>query len=96
MAKGWIHGLFLIKIYKALDYTCLYVLKYIPEARGHTLKTSELLKLLNQNGIKLVRHGKRHDIYYSPITGIKFEVPRHKTEIKTGTLNSILSDAGLK
>ena len=60
------------------------------------MKTSELLKLLKQNGIKFVEHGKRHDIYRSPITGESFPVPRHKGEIAKGTLGSILKSAGLK
>lgn len=59
------------------------------------MKTGELLKLLKKNGIVFVRAGKKHDIYYSPKTGIQFPVPRHKTEIAPGTLKSILSDAGL-
>lgn len=60
------------------------------------MKQSELLKLLNKNGIKLLQHGKRHDIYYSPITGKMFPVPRHAKEIATGTLMSIKRDAGLE
>lgn len=52
------------------------------------MKTSELLKLLKQKGIILYRHGKKHDLYYSPLT--------HKTELASGTLHSILKDAGLK
>lgn len=60
------------------------------------MKTSELLKLFRREGIEFVEHGKRHDIYYSPKTNKKFPVPLHKDEIKTGTLNSILKDAGLK
>lgn len=60
------------------------------------MKLSELLKILGKNGIKLVQHGKRHDMYYSPITGKQFPVPRHAKEIADGTLNSIMKDAGLK
>ena len=60
------------------------------------MKTSELLKLLKKNGIEFKGHGKKHDIYYSPLTGKSFPVPRHKAEIKPGTLNSIMKDAGLK
>jgi predicted RNA binding protein YcfA (HicA-like mRNA interferase family) len=59
------------------------------------MKTSELLKLFSKNKITLVRHGKKHDIFYSPITGKEFPVPRHKAEIKTGTLKNMLEDAGL-
>ena len=60
------------------------------------MKKSELLRLFSKKGISFVKHGKRHDIYYSPITGRSFPVPRHATEITTGTLHSILTDAGLK
>lgn len=60
------------------------------------MKLSELLKLLNKNGVKLVQHGKRHDIYFSPITGKSFPVPRHAKEIADGTLKSILKDAGIE
>jgi len=60
------------------------------------MKTSELLKKFRKHKIVLVEHGGRHDHYYSPITGKKFPVPRHKGEISTGTLHSILKDAGLK
>lgn len=59
------------------------------------MKTSELLKILKKNGCYLVRHGKSHDIWFSPITNKQFSVPRHKDEIKTGTLGSIMKDAGV-
>ena len=58
------------------------------------MKQSELLKLFSKNNIKLQQHGKRHDIYYSPITGKM--IPRHAKEIATGTLNKIKKDAGLE
>lgn len=61
------------------------------------MKVSELVKLLQKNGCYLIEHGKRHDIWYSPITGKEFPVPRHKTQdVPSGTLSSILKDAGLK
>lgn len=60
------------------------------------MKTSELLKLFAKNGITLERHGKKHDIYRSPITGKPISVPRHTAEIKPGTLKSIMKDAGLE
>ena len=60
------------------------------------MKKSELLKLLQKNGITFVKYGKRHDIYYSPKTGKEFPIPRHAAEIAKGTLHSILTDAGLK
>lgn len=49
-----------------------------------------------KNGIKLMQHGKRHDIYLSPITGKTFPVPRHAKEIAEGTLKSIKRDAVLQ
>ena len=60
------------------------------------MKTSELLKLLKSHGIVFVKHGRNHDIYYSPITGIQFPIPRHKGEVKKGTCDIILKQAGLK
>ena len=59
------------------------------------MKTSELLKILKKNGCYLIRHGKNHDIWFSPITNKQFSVPRHKDEIKIGTLGSIMKDAGV-
>lgn len=60
------------------------------------MKQGELLKLFRENNITLFQHGKRHDIYYSPITGKKIPIPRHAKEIAVGTLKSILKDAGLE
>ena len=60
------------------------------------MKTSELIKILKKNGCYIIRNGSRHDIWYSPITDKQFPVPRHKDDVKVGTLNSILKDAGLK
>ena len=60
------------------------------------MKKSELLRLFGKNDIKFVKHGAKHDLYYSPITGKYTRVPRHNTEIKDGTLHSILTDTGLK
>lgn len=61
------------------------------------LKISELIKLLKRAGCYKVRSGAGHDIWYSPMTNIKFTVPRHGAkEVKTGTAESILKDAGIK
>jgi predicted RNA binding protein YcfA (HicA-like mRNA interferase family) len=60
------------------------------------MKTSELIKLLNKAGCRFVRHGKKHDIWESPITGQKFSIPRHQAkEIPQGTANSIKEQAGI-
>jgi len=58
---------------------------------------SELEKLLRRNGCRIDRPGANHDIWYSPITGKRFPVSRHKTqEVPKGTLANIKRDAGLK
>ena len=60
------------------------------------MKTSELKKILRANGCYIVREGTNHEIWFSPITGIKFSVPRHGAkEMATGTVNSILKSAGI-
>jgi predicted RNA binding protein YcfA (HicA-like mRNA interferase family) len=60
------------------------------------MKGTELLKILKKHDCYLLRHGTRHDIWYSPITNQQFPVPRHKDDIKTGTAKSILKDAGIE
>lgn len=61
------------------------------------MRVSELIKLIKKSGCYIIRHGSEHDIWYSPMTQRKFQVPRHPgKEIKTGTLNKIMKDAGLK
>lgn len=60
------------------------------------MTTAELIRLLKKNGCKLVGHNKRHDMYWSPITGNTFMVGRHaKEEMRTGTVQSILKAAGI-
>lgn len=61
------------------------------------MKYSELEKILRNAGCWIKEEGKRHTLWYSPITGNTFPVPRHRTQdAKTGTVNSILKAAGLK
>ena len=68
----------------------------IQKGRGQ-IKYSELEKMLRKNGCIVYKEGAGHTIWYSPITKKYFPVGRHKTEdVKAGTLNSILRDAGLK
>ena len=58
------------------------------------MKTSELRKILRANGCYVVREGTNHEIWFSPITGKKFPVPRHGAkEMATGIVNSILRSA---
>ena len=56
----------------------------------------ELKRKLKKIGCYKLCEGKRHEIWYSPKTGIQFPVGRHNSqEVKSGTLNSIKADAGL-
>ena len=52
------------------------------------MKLSELLKLLNKNGVKLVQHGKRHDIYFSPITAKAFLFPGTPKRLRSALLKA--------
>ena len=55
------------------------------------MKTSQLVRKLNRAGCFVVRHGGNHDVWYSPITGLKCPVPRHGSrEVPKKTCDSIL------
>ena len=61
------------------------------------MKYSELIKTLENAGCYIKRNGGNHDWYYSPSTEQCFPVGRHKTQdVPKGTLNNILTKAGLK
>lgn len=60
------------------------------------MKQSEMIKLLKQNGFQIKREGKEHTIYWNPETKQEVQLPRSKKELRTGTANRILKDAGLK
>lgn len=82
-------------MYFLLTYVLLRVIIIIVKG-GSYLKVSELIKLLKKNGCYLIRHGKKHDIWFSPITKKQFPVPRHPSQdIKSGTLSSIKDAAGI-
>jgi len=61
------------------------------------MKVSEFVRQLKRQGIILAEHGKKHDKYVNPKTGLSARIPRHQSqEIKTGTKEQILKDLGLK
>lgn len=73
------------------------MLYYITESGGEAVRYSELEKELKKAGCKVYCEGANHSIWYSPVTGQKFPVSRHKTEeIPAGTLKSIRRAAGLE
>lgn len=60
------------------------------------MKVSEMKKLLKQIGCRKIRDGGNHEIWYSPITNRKFQVPRHQSqELPTGTEKQIRKESGL-
>ena len=61
------------------------------------MKYSELKRLLKDNGCYHSGEFKGHERWYSPITGKDIPIGRHgKEEVKIGTLNAILKQAGIK
>jgi mRNA interferase HicA len=45
------------------------------------MKRSDLIRQIEQQGCLLIRHGRKHDWYQNPKTGVCQPVPRHN-EIK--------------
>lgn len=61
------------------------------------MKYSEVEKKLKAAGCRWVRDGKRHPLWFSPITGKEFALSYHRSEeAKKGTLKDISKDAGVK
>ena len=62
----------------------------------YAMKTHELEKKLKSAGCYILAHGKRHDHWFSPVSGLKFMVPRHgAAEVPSGTLKSIANQSGV-
>ncbi|THD67635.1 type II toxin-antitoxin system HicA family toxin [Robertkochia marina] len=60
-------------------------------------KVSEIRRLLLKDGWYLHRHGGNHDMYRHKEKSGQITLPRHGSkELATGTMNSILKQAGLK
>lgn len=54
------------------------------------MKYSEVWRILKKHKCFNAKAGKRHDLWWSPITNKYFPVPRHGAEeVKIGTLKSI-------
>lgn len=61
------------------------------------MKTSEMKRRLRKAKCFKESEGANHEIWFSPITGKRFTVPRHDAhELPTKTAESILKQAGLK
>lgn len=61
------------------------------------MTAKQLIKLLIQNGYEEIRQRGSHKIFKNAETGKQVTVPIHiGKDLKLGTLNQILKDAGLK
>ena len=60
------------------------------------MKPDEIIKLLEKNGFRYSRSNGSHRTYKHSVTGVSVTVPYHRQELKKGTENSILKQAGLK
>lgn len=61
------------------------------------MKFSELISELTIAGCYLVRHGKSHDVWYSPITNKRFPIGRHQSkEVPKGTERKIRHQSGVE
>ena len=63
---------------------------------GDNLKSKELIRILEADGWQLMRVRGSHHMYKHPIKTGMLIVPYHTNDMKLGTVNQILKDAGLK
>jgi len=55
------------------------------------MKRTALLKRIKSYGCVFVKHGKKHDVYKNPRTGIEDRVPRH-SDINEKLANHIIAN----
>jgi hypothetical protein len=55
------------------------------------MKRTALLKRIKSYGCVFVKHGKKHDVYKNPRTGIEERVPRH-SDINENLANHIIAN----
>lgn len=60
------------------------------------MKPKELIKLVTGHGWQLERIRGSHYIFKHPNRVGRLTIPLHNTDLKPGTLNQILKDAGMK
>ena len=61
------------------------------------LTPREMVKLLEENGfVELRQRGTSHKIMQNPQTGARTIVPMHSKDLKKGTEQAILKQAGIK
>jgi predicted RNA binding protein YcfA (HicA-like mRNA interferase family) len=63
---------------------------------GVVRTSKELVALIEQDGWCFVRQTGSHSHYKHPVKQGLVTIPRHNKDLKKGTANSILKQAGLK
>ena len=58
------------------------------------MKRKDLIRHLIENGCELEREGKKHNVFYNPMTNRSATVPRHR-EINTFTERAVCRDLGI-
>ncbi|RJR32616.1 MAG: type II toxin-antitoxin system HicA family toxin [Deltaproteobacteria bacterium] len=58
------------------------------------MKRVDLLRLLNDQGCRIIRHGARHDIFLNPANQRRAPIPRHR-EIPDSLVKIILKQLDL-
>lgn len=56
----------------------------------------QMIKLLKENGFVEERQNGSHKFFVNPVTRKRTTVPCHSKDLKKGTEQQILKDAGLK
>ena len=90
-----------------LDNSCHFVLQYDimleillslqHDESSKDMKYSEIHRKLKAAGCFIVRYGKRHPIWKSPLTNRLFETSYHESEeAKPGTKKNIEINSGVK
>lgn len=59
------------------------------------MKRGDLIRRLEEAGCLLIRHGKKHDWYQNPNTGLAQAVPRHR-EISDILAKQIVKNLGIE
>jgi len=75
-----------------------YVIIIFPDGKGSDkeLTPKEVKRKIQKAGCYFVRSGGNHEIWKSPITNRKFQIPRHAVDIPIGTLRDIQTKSGVK
>lgn len=60
------------------------------------MTSKEIIKTLEQNGFEFIRSNGSHRLYRNKVTNKSAIVPYHNKELKRGTEQNILKQAGLK